>query len=101
MDLQVCRAIHADHPSLSGHFPGEPIVPGVVILDEIADALHQCYPDAHLAGIPVVKFLAPLRPDQQFTIVLSNSEEKSDEIAFSCTSEDRIIAEGRFQIVSL
>ncbi len=27
--------IPADHPSLPGHFPGRPIVPAVVILDEV------------------------------------------------------------------
>ena len=101
MDLQVCSAIRADHPSLPGHFPGEPIVPGVVILDEIAAALHECYADARLAGIRAVKFLAPLKPDQKFMIVLSTTEEKSDEIAFSCTSNDHVIAEGRLQIVGL
>src|SRR5437879_10590804 len=39
MSFEISRAIRADHPSLAGHFPGTPIVPGVVILDEVAAAL--------------------------------------------------------------
>ena len=29
--------VEADHPALEGHFPGRPIVPGVVLLDEPRD----------------------------------------------------------------
>jgi 3-hydroxymyristoyl/3-hydroxydecanoyl-(acyl carrier protein) dehydratase len=29
----------ADHPSVEGHFPGNPIFPGAVLLDEILHAL--------------------------------------------------------------
>jgi 3-hydroxyacyl-[acyl-carrier-protein] dehydratase len=39
MNFEGRRTISADHPSLPGHFPGTPIVPGVVILDEILAAL--------------------------------------------------------------
>src|SRR3546814_2617840 len=31
--------IAADHPSLPGHFPGRPLVPGVVVLDRVLDAI--------------------------------------------------------------
>ena len=33
--FEIYRAIRTDHPSLAGHFPGNPIVPGVVILEEV------------------------------------------------------------------
>lgn len=55
--------IDAQHPSLPGHFPGQPVVPGVVLLDRIAAALA----DAGMGcfkRIGVVKFLAPLLPDE-------------------------------------
>jgi 3-hydroxymyristoyl/3-hydroxydecanoyl-(acyl carrier protein) dehydratase len=48
---------------LPGHFPGNPVVPGVVLLDRIAAALERAG-DGRLARIGAVKFLAPLRPDE-------------------------------------
>jgi len=45
MIFEVCRVIRADHPSLPGHFPGAPLVPGVVILDEVLEALIRSLPE--------------------------------------------------------
>lgn len=55
--------IAADHPSLPGHFPGDPVVPGVVLLDRI-EALIERATGARLVRIAAVKFLAPLRPEE-------------------------------------
>jgi 3-hydroxymyristoyl/3-hydroxydecanoyl-(acyl carrier protein) dehydratase len=55
--------ISAAHPSLPGHFPGNPVVPGVVLLDHVAAAIERAG-GGHLARIAAVKFLAPLRPDE-------------------------------------
>lgn len=78
--------IAADHPSLAGHFPGHPIAPGVVILDEVIQALADQWPDRRPVGIPVVKFLAPLRPEQPFTIRLFESGLLR--VRFECIQED-------------
>jgi 3-hydroxyacyl-[acyl-carrier-protein] dehydratase len=59
MNFEGRRTISADHPSLPGHFPGTPIVPGVVILDEILAALTEWREDSHVTAIRAVKFLAP------------------------------------------
>ena len=55
-----------DHPSLPGHFPGRPIVPGVLLLDAAFNAI----------GMPVLKvirakFLAPVRPGEEVEINLT------------------------------
>jgi 3-hydroxyacyl-[acyl-carrier-protein] dehydratase len=98
MNFEVRRTIGADHPSLPGHFPGSPIVPGVVILDEILAALTEWRADFHPTVISAVKFLAPLKPDQPFTLFLVVNEHAESEIAFRCHVEDRVIVEGRLQV---
>jgi len=98
MSFELCRAIRADHPSLSGHFPDKPIVPGVVILDEVAAVLVEWRKDCQLTGIPAVKFLLPLKPEQSFTILLTMAKGNETNVDFSCRVQDRMIVEGRLQI---
>lgn len=98
VEFEVRRTIHADHPSLPGHFPGAPIVPGVVILDEIVAALAEWREDSRLTAIRTVKFLIPLKPGQPFTIGLSAVKDAEGEVDFCCRVEHRVIVEGRLQI---
>jgi len=98
MTFDVRRAIRADHPSLPGHFPGAPLVPGVVILDEVLAALLEWHKDCQLTGIRTVKFLVPLKPEQPFMIGFSMSDDAQGEVNFSCRVEDRIIVEGRLEV---
>ena len=98
MTFEAICIIGANHPSLPGHFPGAPLVPGVVILDEVLAALIEWRQDSQLTGIRLVKFLAPLQPEQVFTISLSAKNEHAAEINFCCRAEDRIIVEGRLEV---
>ena len=68
--LKYSTQIDLSHPSLKGHFPGQPIVPGVVILDEMIKAFrkergHHC----KIQKIPSVKFLLPLEPGAQIEFI--------------------------------
>jgi 3-hydroxymyristoyl/3-hydroxydecanoyl-(acyl carrier protein) dehydratase len=84
---------------LPGHFPGAPIVPGVVILDEVNAALVERCGQFKLTGIPLLKFLAPLKPEQPFTISISDDKVEG-EIHFCCRVAERVIAEGKLRIDS-
>ena len=99
MTFETSRRIPDDHPSLAGHFPGTPIVPGVVILDEVLAALNEWRGCSRIAAIPVVKFLAPLKPGQPFTICLSLVAESGTKVDFSCRVEDRAIAQRQLEVV--
>ena len=99
MTFEAIRIIRANHPTLPGHFPGAPLVPGVVILDEVIAALIEWRQDSELTGIRLVKFLAPLPPEQAFTISFSAKNARAAEINFCCRAGDRVIVEGRLEVV--
>jgi acyl-coenzyme A synthetase/AMP-(fatty) acid ligase len=67
--------VAADHPSFAGHFPGQPILPGVVLLSYVLRAVAGD-PAARAVvgdspGVDAVKFLLPVRPGAVLAIALS------------------------------
>jgi 3-hydroxyacyl-[acyl-carrier-protein] dehydratase len=88
--------IAADHPALPGHFLGDPIVPGVVLLDEAAAAAREIAPGHRLGGVSWVKFSAPLRPDEPCVLRLTPG--RGESLRFEFRVADRIIASGLLEL---
>ncbi len=63
--------IAPSHPSLPGHFPGRPLVPGVVLLEQVLRAVEaECGVEVGNLRLPQVKFMAPLLPGQSARVEL-------------------------------
>lgn len=85
--------IPADAPFLAGHFPGAPLVPGVVILQYVVEeTARQLGQQVSPRQIKTAKFLAPLRPGEPLTMELNITAET--EVRFDCRSGERQIATG-------
>lgn len=82
--------VPAEHPCLSGHFPGTPVSPGVVLLDAIFVLLHARFA-AEVAAIDWVKFLAPVPPDQELEVAF---EARDGRVGFSAVLHGRRILHG-------
>ncbi len=90
-------SIRHDHPSLVGHFPGHPVVPGVVLLDEVLSIVREASGAAQsVTGLPLVKFSSPLRPGEVVTIHVDL--DGATEAAFSCRVETRLVASGTVEL---
>lgn len=81
-----------DHPALAGHFPGRPVVPGVLLLDRVAAAARATWGLGPLRGLPRAKFAAPVLPGQEVRAVLTPRAE--GRIGFALEVDGRAVASG-------
>ena len=97
-EFRAQSCVPAAHACLPGHFPGRPIVPGVLLLEYVLDAArHWRGPGSRLAGLPSVKFLSPLLPEERFDIRL---EDDGPRIRFTCTAGPRLLAQGSLTLAA-
>jgi 3-hydroxyacyl-[acyl-carrier-protein] dehydratase len=86
--------VPADHPALPGHFPGTPVVPGVVVLDHVLRASQKWRGHSvHATAIRQVKFQSALLPDERANISL---ELDGTTLNFRVTRGEQSIAQGVF-----
>jgi len=87
--------ISPDHPSLPGHFPGRPLVPGVVLLDRVLDAIEAHA--GHAPGplrLPQVKFVQPLLPGEAARVELDPIDGDAPRWRFRVLREATLLASG-------
>ncbi len=88
-------SIPADHPALPGHFPGNPIVPGTLILQHVIDSLAARHGERRVCEVVDTKFLSPLGPGQGFTI---HFHEKAEFVSFECRLGESLISCGKLKL---
>ncbi|MDP2247471.1 MAG: hypothetical protein Q8J65_05015 [Nitrosomonadales bacterium] len=69
MKVETPLNIPIDHPAFAGHFPGMPIVPGVLLLDEALHAITNTTGPQHTWQVSSVKFLSPLAPGESVSVL--------------------------------
>lgn len=93
----VLREIAADHPAFAGHFPDRPLLPGVLVLAEVLDAvLARPALAARLGSRPTLnaaKFLAPVPPGASLEITLTG---EARSLRFEVRHGDVLAASGQW-----
>jgi 3-hydroxymyristoyl/3-hydroxydecanoyl-(acyl carrier protein) dehydratase len=90
------RDLQPDHPASQGHFPGNPIIPGAVLLSETLHAIEASL-GTRLAPFRITsaKFPHPARPGNRLVIEFSRTA--AGEIKFTSRVDGRSVVTGRIQ----
>jgi 3-hydroxymyristoyl/3-hydroxydecanoyl-(acyl carrier protein) dehydratase len=89
----AARSFPPDHPAALGHFPGNPLIPGAVLLagtlQEIEAGLGVSLSSCRIRS---AKFFAPVRPGDRVTIEYSRP--RGNAIRFDCKIDGRTVLRG-------
>jgi 3-hydroxymyristoyl/3-hydroxydecanoyl-(acyl carrier protein) dehydratase len=87
--LDVAR----DHPAFEGHFPGHPILPGVVLLAEAMAAIEAATgTSARDWTVEQAKFLGVVEPGARLALTLA--AKPSGGVSFELREGERLVASG-------
>lgn len=94
------KTFAASEPFFRGHFPGDPLVPGVLMAEALAQtaglAAGQPGRTFHLSAIRGMKFLAPVRPDTELQLFARKTATVGTLLQFEVTARagEQSVAEG-------
>lgn len=85
----------------SGHFPGDPILPGIAILAMVREALMVAESgqgrSARIEGVRRVRFWLPVRPDDRLDLTFAPAV-RGDRVhyTFKVSRDDKMVCSGIF-----
>ena len=82
-------------PWFSGHFPGEPILPGVALLGMVFDAINQaCNKNLIISGVKRVKFKQIIKPGDKIQIIVRGKNDDNSLYTFQVMVDSRVACNG-------
>jgi 3-hydroxymyristoyl/3-hydroxydecanoyl-(acyl carrier protein) dehydratase len=85
--------VPAGHPAFEGHFPGRPILPGVVLLAEMMALVRaEATGMAREWRLESAKFASPVAPGTRLTLL--RRDEARGRVRFEIRAGERLVASG-------
>ena len=95
--MELCADIQVppDSPWFSGHFPGDPILPGVAQLGMVFDAINQSSnQNLKISSVSRVRFKQIIRPDDQLRIIATPQKDHAESYAFRIMVKGELVCSG-------
>jgi 3-hydroxymyristoyl/3-hydroxydecanoyl-(acyl carrier protein) dehydratase len=94
-EIEADIHVPSDSPWFRGHFPGEPILPGVAQIGMVIDAIRQARnQDLKVSGVRRVRFKQIIRPDDTLKLTAAPLKENAGAYSFRILVEDEAACSG-------
>ena len=101
-EIEADIHVPSDSPWFRGHFPGEPILPGVAQIGMVIDAIRQAQnQDLKVSGVRRVRFKQIIRPDDQLKIMAAPLKQNTGAYSFRILVEDEAACSGVVMVEEL
>ena len=101
---EISADIHvpSDSPWFDGHFPGEPILPGVAQIGMVSDAIRKVRnQDLKISSVRRVRFKQIIRPDDKFKLIAAPLKENAGAYSFRILVENEVVCNGVMMVEEL
>ena len=96
-DNEISADIHVppDSPWFDGHFPGEPILPGVAQIGMVFDAIRKAHnQELKVSSVRRVRFKSIIRPDDRLKIIAAPLKQETGSYSFRILVQDETVCSG-------
>lgn len=92
--------VSPDSPWFSGHFPNDPLLPGIAQLAMVKDLVRLFYPEELvLAGVRRIRFKHIIRPDDCIVIEANPDPKRRNEFQFVLRAQEVVACSGKLVFV--
>lgn len=98
-EIEALAYAPVDSPWFSGHFPGEPILPGIALIHMAEQAILQ-HADTRgervqLYALKRIRFVQPVRPGETLSLTISGEELDEETLfSFKVANKENIVCSG-------
>ena len=98
-EIEASADVPTDSLWFSGHFPGEPILPGVALVHLAEQAIVRLAlekgEDIQLSGLKKVRFTQPVRPGEKLSVMIQSSGESAEIFySFKIICQEKVVCSG-------
>ena len=94
-EIEADIQVPSDSPWFDGHFPGEPILPGVAQIGMVFDAIRKARnQDLKISSVRRVRFKQIIRPDDKLKLIAAPLKENDGAYSFRILVENEAVCNG-------
>ena len=94
--------VNPDSPWFSGHFPSEPILPGIAQLEMALDAIKRLNQESlRISGVKRVRFKQVIRPDDKLKIAVAPHKKDALSYFFRIMVNGELVSNGILMVEEL